>query len=105
MTDPRICGTVSQRYRNVELACELVAQNRGMAASAFGKLEYLSPFKSSWSSSLTRKGTLRFTLNIVGGILVVLGCIWFLQGINVLPGSFMTGQSHAPVPLVCPTRW
>jgi hypothetical protein len=31
-------------------------------------------------------------LNIVGIILIVFGCIWFLQGINVLPGSFMTGQ-------------
>jgi hypothetical protein len=31
-------------------------------------------------------------LNIVGAVLVVLGGIWFLQGINVLPGSFMTGQ-------------
>jgi len=25
-------------------------------------------------------------------ILVIFGAIWFLQGINVLPGSFMTGQ-------------
>jgi type IV secretory pathway VirB6-like protein len=32
------------------------------------------------------------TLNIVGVILVLFGAIWFLQGINVLPGSFMTGQ-------------
>jgi hypothetical protein len=32
------------------------------------------------------------TLNIAGGILVLFGAIWFLQGINVLPGSFMTGQ-------------
>ena len=24
--------------------------------------------------------------------MVLLGTIWFLQGINVLPGSFMTGQ-------------
>ena len=24
--------------------------------------------------------------------LIVVGCIWFLQGINILPGSFMTGQ-------------
>jgi uncharacterized membrane protein HdeD (DUF308 family) len=24
--------------------------------------------------------------------MVVAGVIWFLQGINVLPGSFMTGQ-------------
>jgi len=31
-------------------------------------------------------------LNIVGVILMVFGAIWFLQGINVLPGSFMTGQ-------------
>jgi hypothetical protein len=31
-------------------------------------------------------------LNIVGAVLVLFGVIWFLQGINVLPGSFMTGQ-------------
>jgi len=35
---------------------------------------------------------MKITLNIVGGVLIVFGCIWFLQGINVLPGSFMTGQ-------------
>ena len=29
---------------------------------------------------------------ILGILLVILGCIWFLQGVNVLPGSFMTGQ-------------
>jgi hypothetical protein len=23
---------------------------------------------------------------------LLLGCVWILQGINVLPGSFMTGQ-------------
>jgi hypothetical protein len=35
---------------------------------------------------------MRITLNIVGVVLVLFGSIWFLQGINVLPGSFMTGQ-------------
>jgi LPXTG-motif cell wall-anchored protein len=35
---------------------------------------------------------MRIALNIVGVLLVVIGGIWFLQGINVLPGSFMTGQ-------------
>jgi hypothetical protein len=35
---------------------------------------------------------LRITLGIVGIVLAIFGCIWFLQGINVLPGSFMTGQ-------------
>jgi hypothetical protein len=35
---------------------------------------------------------MKTTLNIVGAILVLFGAIWFLQGINVLPGSFMTGQ-------------
>jgi hypothetical protein len=34
----------------------------------------------------------RFTLNIVAVLLVLAGAVWFLQGINVLPGSFMTGQ-------------
>jgi hypothetical protein len=33
---------------------------------------------------------MRITLNIVGAVLVLCGVIWFLQGINVLPGSFMT---------------
>ena len=35
---------------------------------------------------------MRIALGIVGLLLVLLGCVWFLQGINVLPGSFMTGQ-------------
>ena len=35
---------------------------------------------------------MRITLNIVASLLVLAGAIWFLQGINVLPGSFMTGQ-------------
>jgi hypothetical protein len=35
---------------------------------------------------------MKLALKIVGVILVLFGGIWFLQGINVLPGSFMTGQ-------------
>jgi hypothetical protein len=35
---------------------------------------------------------MRIVLNIVASLMVVAGVIWFLQGINVLPGSFMTGQ-------------
>jgi hypothetical protein len=35
---------------------------------------------------------MRITLNIVGALLVLSGGVWFLQWINVLPGSFMTGQ-------------
>lgn len=31
-------------------------------------------------------------MRILGLLLMALGVIWFLQGINVLPGSFMTGQ-------------
>jgi hypothetical protein len=31
---------------------------------------------------------------IIGGLLFLFaGCVWFLQGINVLPGSYMTGQT------------
>jgi len=35
---------------------------------------------------------MKIALKVVGGVLVLFGAIWFLQGINVLPGSFMTGQ-------------
>jgi uncharacterized membrane protein HdeD (DUF308 family) len=40
------------------------------------------------------KGTvsMKLTLNILGGVLAVLGVVWILQGVNILPGSFMTGQ-------------
>jgi hypothetical protein len=35
---------------------------------------------------------MRTALKIFGAVLILFGAIWFLQGINVLPGSFMTGQ-------------
>ena len=35
---------------------------------------------------------MKIVLNIVGVVMVLMGSIWFLQGINILPGSFMTGQ-------------
>ena len=35
---------------------------------------------------------MRVALNVVGVVLMLAGAVWFLQGINVLPGSFMTGQ-------------
>lgn len=35
---------------------------------------------------------MKSTLKTLGIILMLLGTIWFLQGINILPGSFMTGQ-------------
>ena len=31
-------------------------------------------------------------LLFAGALLVLTGIVWILQGINVLPGSFMTGQ-------------
>ena len=34
----------------------------------------------------------KFVARILAILLVFLGAIWILQGINVLPGSFMTGQ-------------
>jgi hypothetical protein len=37
---------------------------------------------------------MKIFLNIVAVLLVLLGTGWFLQGINVLPGSFMSGQTQ-----------
>ena len=36
---------------------------------------------------------MRILFNIVGVLCLLMGGVWFLQGINVLPGSFMTGQT------------
>ena len=36
---------------------------------------------------------MKWLLNIVGVILVLIGIVWFFQGINVLLGSFMSGNS------------
>jgi hypothetical protein len=35
---------------------------------------------------------MKIASKMFGAVLVLMGCIWFLQGVNVLPGSFMTGQ-------------
>jgi hypothetical protein len=35
---------------------------------------------------------MKVVVRIVSAIFLLIGTIWFLQGINVLPGSFMTGQ-------------
>jgi protein-S-isoprenylcysteine O-methyltransferase Ste14 len=39
-------------------------------------------------------GNMRIVLNIVGVLLVLLGSVWILQGMNVLLGSPMSGQSR-----------
>lgn len=35
---------------------------------------------------------MKIALNSLGIMLVVFGCIWILQGLSILPGSFMSGQ-------------
>ena len=35
---------------------------------------------------------MKWVLNIVAVILVLMGLVWILQGLNVLPGSFMSGK-------------
>ena len=35
---------------------------------------------------------MKIAMNIVGVLVTMMGVTWFLQGINILPGSFMTGQ-------------
>ena len=36
----------------------------------------------------------KVVFNLAGALAVVMGAVWFLQGVNVLPGSFMTGQTR-----------
>jgi hypothetical protein len=41
---------------------------------------------------LIKFGNRRIAINVVAVLLLLMGTVWLLQGINVLPGSFMTGQ-------------
>ncbi len=36
---------------------------------------------------------MRIATNVLGVLCLLMGGIWILQGINILPGSFMTGQT------------
>ena len=40
---------------------------------------------------------MRIALNVSGVLCLLVGCVWILQGINILPGSFMTGQTKCAV--------
>jgi hypothetical protein len=35
---------------------------------------------------------MKLALKIIGVLMILAGAVWILQGINILPGSFMTGQ-------------
>lgn len=35
---------------------------------------------------------MKIVLYVIGVLLILGGAVWVLQGINILPGSFMTGQ-------------
>lgn len=37
---------------------------------------------------------MKWILYVVAVLLILAGAVWFLQGINLLPGSFMTGQTQ-----------
>ena len=55
-------------------------------------------FAVSWNGAWpepriwTWRYRIRYVLLIVGGLIILMGGIWLLQGISILPGSFMTGQ-------------
>jgi len=37
---------------------------------------------------------MKIVLNVIGALLILMGATWFFQGIGMLPGSFMTGQTR-----------
>jgi uncharacterized membrane protein len=39
-----------------------------------------------------RRPGVKIILSIVGIVIALMGLVWFLQGVNILPGSVMTGQ-------------
>lgn len=70
----------------------------GTAFSRYPSSRETLDFQTLPSSALLAKQTqpkgkkMKRVLSVVGVIFILIGGVWFLQGINVLPGSFMTGQ-------------
>ena len=44
---------------------------------------------------------MRYVLLIVGGLMVLMGGVWLMQGVGILPGNFMTGQPFWAVTAHC----
>ncbi len=44
--------------------------------------------------AIAKGDRMKWALVVLAVLLIVTGFVWFLQGINVLPGSVMTGQSE-----------
>jgi alpha-1,6-mannosyltransferase len=42
----------------------------------------------------TKGDPMRYALVIIGVVMIAIGGVWILQGTNILPGSFMTGQQQ-----------
>ena len=37
---------------------------------------------------------MKIVWSIIGVLLILAGGVWFLQGVNILPGTYMSGQSQ-----------
>jgi len=73
-----------QRHDGTDVYCKVLDSRK--------PFDLCNVFDRGRPPSDSEQGNMKIGLNIVGVILVIFGSIWFLQGINVLPGSFMTGQ-------------
>ena len=45
------------------------------------------------AATTERLNLMRYVPLVVGGLMALMGGVWLLQGVGVLPGSFMTGQA------------
>ena len=53
----------------------------------------LDPRSNERTTTIFLSSLMRIVSNVLGVLCLLVGCVWILQGINILPGSFMTGQT------------
>lgn len=41
---------------------------------------------------LAEESSMKWVLSVIAILLFLAGLVWFLQGVNILPGSYMTGD-------------
>jgi hypothetical protein len=64
-------------------SADCLIQRRGRRWEHYGKV---------YNHATVMEGIMRIFLNIIGILLILAGGTFFLQGISILPGSYMTGD-------------
>jgi hypothetical protein len=82
---------VKRKWERVFYYTTMVSESKELGLNESRKSAVLSPSTCIITQTLA-KDFMKIFLSIIGTLLILSGGTFFLQGINILPGSYMTGD-------------